>query len=562
MTTTKKETTQLYEHKRLDNGPWTTVATKDIRKGSRILCDIGLICLKSGLSYDDKSKRYLEGKIARLPEKQKQVFYDLPKLRPFDCDPIYARYLAYATVIRHSPKYSGIFPALSKVAHSCRPNCVSAVLPCNVDPRKDWILALHAVRDIQEGEELTRFWLRGNNCQVFRKLDHLALVGYRCKCAACQLTGGEMKKSDYRRSQMGAFYNIISASHESAEDFYTKPDTIKGLFHQLFEVKQTLRLEGIVDHSMWLIYGLACTAAFRFGVKRPFPWLFGHQVLEMDRHFLGADNQIHQHEPLTQFWHENLGPEVQGEALTALLKLHKADMANNERQLWFWLLCVPEVNDRARYNDFESKEFFPDFDDLPFAVNSLEPSEKCVDEDATAEMRLGSFRQWHNDEDNSPKKAWCLIAEVFCRGDGESGIWILKDWAGGKFPFDTSTGSFPQDDDDRPKIEDSFALWFAARTELPDGRIGLKATAARWKTQVSRGYGRDGRCDADIAVQVIPRYNLDQIYRFNKVAMMFGRHAENGFYCANCEEITQWRDLDYRLDPLTQLFWFCSRVSE
>lgn len=63
-------------------------------------------------------------------------------------------------------------------------------------------------------------------------------------------------------------------------------------------------------------------------------------------------------------------------------------------------------------------------------------------------------------------------------------------------------------------------------------------------------------------MQAIPKFTLDHIYRFNKLAMMFGRHSKNGVYCATCEETIQWKDQDYRLDPNTQLFWFCSSVSE
>lgn len=490
----KPETTQLYEHKRLDSGLWATIATKNIGKGTRILCDTGLICFQSGLPNNDISKRCLERKIARLPGEKQQAFFDLPNFAPSNYGPVYGRYHTYATVIRHSPEHSAIFPSLCKVGNSCRPNCVTAVLPSDVDPRKDWILALHAVQDIKEGEELTRFWLRGNDRQSVRKLEHLERFGFPCKCAACRLAGKEMEKSDYIRSQMKGFYKKISTSHKSVDNCCTKPDTIHELFRRLIAVRQALILEGIVDHSMWLIYGLACTAAFRFGVKRPFPWLFGHEVMEMDRHFLGPDNQIHQNEPLTQFWNDEVKPLLQGNDLTKVLWLHINDKANkehSEKQLWCWLLRVPSVNDRARYNDFEDKEFFPPFDDLPFAADSLEPSEKCADREATAETRLESFRQWYNEKYKSPTRAWCLIAEVSCLGDGEDGIWTLKDRAGRKFPFDTSAGMFPQGDN-RPNIGDSFALWFATRTELPDGRIGLKATAARWKTQVSSGYGSDG----------------------------------------------------------------------
>lgn len=63
-------------------------------------------------------------------------------------------------------------------------------------------------------------------------------------------------------------------------------------------------------------------------------------------------------------------------------------------------------------------------------------------------------------------------------------------------------------------------------------------------------------------MQAIRKYGLDQVYQFNKVAMTFGRHADNGVYCANCEEIIQWKDLNYRLDPISQLFWLCGSVSE
>lgn len=297
----KKRKPQSFKHSLMPNGVWETTATIHIPKGTRILCDNGLICLPSNLPPTTASKTYIEERVSNLPQDKQHLFFELSNFFESKYGQVFGRYHTHATVIRHTPHYSGIFPTLSKVRHSCAPNCVAAVLECRQDPRKDWVLALHAVRDIAEGEELTRFWIKGGGDRTIRINEHMRLFGTKCHCPVCSLTGTDLLGSDSRRRMMCRLHaEVALIADGKAETRPGRPGSLPLFITALSNMRYYCQIEGISDHSLWLMYGQAALLTFRFAIQ-PFAWLFCHELMELDRVFLGADNPIHRHEFLTQF---------------------------------------------------------------------------------------------------------------------------------------------------------------------------------------------------------------------------------------------------------------------
>jgi hypothetical protein len=84
-----------------------------------------------------------------------------------------------------------IFPLVARLNHSCRPNAQHAWNEAR------GIEVVHAVRDIQEGEELTLSYLAGG-ASTERQSRLKEYFGFNCTCEACSLPAAELEASDTR----------------------------------------------------------------------------------------------------------------------------------------------------------------------------------------------------------------------------------------------------------------------------------------------------------------------------------------------------------------------------
>lgn len=74
----------------------------------------------------------------------------------------------------------GLFPMLSMLNHSCRPNCAFV---CGGD---GGVMATAAVEDIREGEELTVAYIDLYTQRAARRAATLQTKGFECRCRRCE----------------------------------------------------------------------------------------------------------------------------------------------------------------------------------------------------------------------------------------------------------------------------------------------------------------------------------------------------------------------------------------
>jgi hypothetical protein len=145
---------------------------------------------------------------------------------------------------------AGIFPLAARFNHDCKPN-VAQTWNENLN-----CLTLHAIRHIDEGEELCDSYVPLCQPSAARK-EELRAYGFECECSVCGTSQEAVRKSDEQRSMI----------HRLGEDldFYTKrkggsrlgpisPSLIKGDKDDPLNVVQyiehLLEEEGLIGHDL------------------------------------------------------------------------------------------------------------------------------------------------------------------------------------------------------------------------------------------------------------------------------------------------------------------------
>ena len=138
------------------------------------------------------------------------------------------------------PGKSGIFFAMSRLNHSCRPNCERWWN----DERK--IETLYALHDISTDEELTVYYTNIVLCRDERQARLDENWRFVCLCECCRLTGEQRILSDSRRER-------VKKTTESLESVVNERNIVK---RALLKVKMAIkdmqdeRLRGVVLASL------------------------------------------------------------------------------------------------------------------------------------------------------------------------------------------------------------------------------------------------------------------------------------------------------------------------
>lgn len=80
------------------------------------------------------------------------------------------------------------------------------------------VMEFWAIRDIKKGEELCIWYNMGFDKRKDRVATLQRKFGFQCRCAACSLTGDELKASDDRRAALGELKDALAlyGSHPAA----------------------------------------------------------------------------------------------------------------------------------------------------------------------------------------------------------------------------------------------------------------------------------------------------------------------------------------------------------
>ncbi|KAK6338123.1 hypothetical protein TWF696_001594 [Orbilia brochopaga] len=194
------------------------------------------------------------------------------------------RFTCKASVSTVAPPTLGVFPAAARLNHSCAPNVFHRYNPLI---RR---LTVHALRDIEPGEELTTSYI--DICHpTARRRALLRHWGFRCKCAACTNPDEE---ADRRRKKLEDLF-IRVTNRERKRMRNEARWTAKDYEHSLGIVARTVRLletEGLVETDTM---GIICVIGAQLGMKAGGKWReqaeeWAKTAVEVDRKCLGEDS--------------------------------------------------------------------------------------------------------------------------------------------------------------------------------------------------------------------------------------------------------------------------------
>ena len=237
--TRKDDTTsEFYEIQSIRGKGKGLVALKDIERGKRILCEPALLTTEY-ISSVSQLESTISSKLKCLSEAQEQEFLSLYNNFPGK-QPCSGIVKTNALPLGAGSPVGGIFPTISRINHSCRPNTQHT---WNRSAEREII---HAIRDIKKGEEITISYSLGGPSQSRRQ--HLKEnFGFDCTCDLCSLTGEALKISDHRQELMRFFDDAIGNSDSVMES----PGSTLAYCRELLSLYE---MEAIADPRVARVY--------------------------------------------------------------------------------------------------------------------------------------------------------------------------------------------------------------------------------------------------------------------------------------------------------------------
>jgi SET domain-containing protein len=167
------------------------IAVQDISKGTRFLSEKPLFQIQSFGSELPVIEKEIERKFNLLSQYDQRAFFSLHNSTPGDSYPLTGIVKTNALSLGPGSSVGGIFPMISRINHSCRPNTQHT---WNTSIEHETI---HAIRDIKKGEEITISYNLGGPSQP--RMQRLKRsFGFDCTCDLCSLADEALEISDAR----------------------------------------------------------------------------------------------------------------------------------------------------------------------------------------------------------------------------------------------------------------------------------------------------------------------------------------------------------------------------
>lgn len=243
---------QLYAILDVPGKGYGVVATCKIPRGTRILAEKPLFRVPRDGSLGSKAvNAQIAQKVKTLDRDQLLAFFAL--LNIYDkkeMGPFLGIVKTNALPLGPGAREGGVFPEASRINHACRS---SAQNTWNENLGR---LTIHAVRDIEPGEEVTIPYLDGTMARDQRQQHLRRHFLFDCRCELCMLPPAERAESDGRRETIQSIDDILGAPMSYGYH--------EGL-HYAHTMATLLDQEGIRDASVPRLYYDAFQIAASYG---------------------------------------------------------------------------------------------------------------------------------------------------------------------------------------------------------------------------------------------------------------------------------------------------------
>ncbi|KAG5934512.1 hypothetical protein E4U60_003810 [Claviceps pazoutovae] len=209
------------------------VATRHIPKGTRILCEEPLFAIPNVMDLE-KRCRFICQQVDSLSNEQRQAFLSMHNIHPFndteerDIGIFETNSLpAGGMPIPHT---RAIFLEACRINHDCKSN---AIYDWNTHIKRNTV---HAVRDINEGEEITVSYVVILKTRESRQRTLKNTYHFTCRCSLCSLPNEQSQERDRKIAQivrLGEFY--VPKSTNSPPQALGYVDAQARLYNELYQ---------------------------------------------------------------------------------------------------------------------------------------------------------------------------------------------------------------------------------------------------------------------------------------------------------------------------------------
>lgn len=358
------------------------VATRKILQGTRILCEEPVI--QTPHNHDqlgnEKLQKSVRQQVNALTEQERQAFLGLHNIYPYK-NPI-EQYIGIirtnALPIEDGETGGGIFLEASRINHACDNNAQKS---WNENIKRHTI---HALRDINEGEEITIYYLAAHNSRQARQEALGAKFKFSCSCRLCSLPPEQIARNDEVLEEIHSLDCLVG--QRGLEGILSSPlETLRYLDREI----QLYEMTGPDDPGLSRVYLDAAQVAIVHGdLARGH--IFAERAVRGWRISGGSDSKhVIEYGALPQ------NPsQLPLYGLSMLWKTRMNDVPNalesTEFEDWLWKReKSPRLGARV---GLRNREIFPAFNGLP--------DERYVD--------LGFYRGGPG----QPNRHWCFLAEI------------------------------------------------------------------------------------------------------------------------------------------------------
>jgi hypothetical protein len=182
----------LYAFKDVPGKGKGLIATTKISRGTRILCEKPVITVPQDQWDIGRLRKIIYNQVNSLSKHQKHAFLSMRNIHAYKS--VEDQYLGIIRTnglpIAVGGIESGIFLNACRINHACDNNA-----------QKNWNESIqqhtvHALRDIDEGEEITIYYLGIDQNRSARQKSLREKFGFVCSCRPCSLPSGEIQEND------------------------------------------------------------------------------------------------------------------------------------------------------------------------------------------------------------------------------------------------------------------------------------------------------------------------------------------------------------------------------
>ncbi|KAK4209631.1 hypothetical protein QBC37DRAFT_323700 [Rhypophila decipiens] len=202
----KRDAVPAYEIVELEGRGKGAVATRDIRRGEIIMVDVPALLVGTEFLHDVRAhhrRRLIKQAINRLPGKTRDEVWSLSRNNgEYEIDAIMGAN-ANSVAISDNGIHVGIFPKVSRINHSCRPNAYYRFSETRLTME---VVSYHT---IEKGEEITMSYVPLETKRQERRKYLQDNWGIDCQCSLCKASDYDQNESEASRGRINELRDSI-----------------------------------------------------------------------------------------------------------------------------------------------------------------------------------------------------------------------------------------------------------------------------------------------------------------------------------------------------------------